>query len=73
MILNDFISLPRILFEQSGMSIAELSQRSGIDYNRLNDILTRGKKPTFNDIMLIQETMELTDEMVADILNKTKE
>lgn len=73
MILNDFISLPRILFEQSGMSIAELSQRSGIDYNRLNDILTGGKKPTFNDIMLIQETMELTDEMVADILNKTKE
>lgn len=73
MILDDFISLPRILLEQSGMSVAELSQRSGIDYNRLNDILRGEKKPTFDDIMLIQETLELTDEMIADILNKAKE
>lgn len=70
MIIDDFISLPRILFEQSGMSVAELSKLSGIGSNRLNDIIQGKETPTFEDIDLIQEAMGLTDDMVADIMNK---
>lgn len=73
MIIDDFISLPRILFEQSGMSFAELSKLSGIDSNRLYDILEGKEAPTFEDIDLIQEAMGLTDDMVADIMNKAKD
>lgn len=72
MILDDFIMLPRLLFEQSDMSVAELSKLSGIGYNRLDDILEGNSVPTFEDIDLIREAMGLTDDMVADILNKAK-
>lgn len=70
MILDDFISLPRILFELSGMSVAELSKLSGIDSYRLNEIIEGRETPTFEDIDSIREAMGLTDDMVADIMNK---
>lgn len=73
MIIDDFISLPRIMLEQSGMSVAELSKLSGIGSDRLNDILEGREAPTFEDIDSIRETIGLTDDMVADIMNKTKD
>lgn len=73
MILDDFISLPRLMFEQSGLSMTDLAKLSGIGYDRLNDIIVGNQIPTFDDVVLIKEAIGLTDDMVADIMNKTKE
>lgn len=73
MLLNEFILLPKKLLDYSQLGLVELAQKSRIDKDRLERIIQGKEMPTFEDIDLIQEAMGLTDDMVADIMNKTKD
>lgn len=62
-------SLPKYLFELSNLTLSELSNMSGIEFDKLQRIIEGVECPKLEDIEAIQEAVGFGDEMIAEIIN----
>lgn len=62
-------SLPKDLFEHSNITLSELSNMSGIGFDRLQRIIEGDECPKLEDIEALQKAVGLGDEIIAEFIN----
>lgn len=67
---NQIPKLIAYLIKESGLSIESLSILTGIDIERLQALRNMSILATFDDMISLQEALELSDEDLADLLDK---
>ena len=62
-------SLPKDMLEYSNLTLSELSNMSGVGFDRLQRIVEGNESPKLGDIEAMQEATGLGDEIIAEILS----